>query len=413
MTVHQSTSVTVVLWTSGILLASLLLSVESFTVSPSVFFSSSVSLPTTASSSSSNTRLFMRKSQLAQLADMTTLSIDSGDLKVIETYAKTGFITDATTNPLFVSQAGLSGDPTYAKLVDDAVAFALSSDEYSMKDEKKGEYHKRVALAIDKLAVNLGAAIADIVPGYISTEVDPRLSFDTEASVSRALRIIDLYRTMGVPKERVLIKLAATWEGILAAEILENQGITCNLTLIFSFVQAVACAQYGAHLISPFPGRILDWNKNASQRTEEGVQPEDDEGVIAVKKMYNYYKQHNHDTICMPASWRPSRGAGYDLDEIRELAGVDRMTIPAPLLEKLNSCEDELPHILTVDGAKQTQTQLPEIGNGKMDEKTFRYMLNMDGCGTDKMAEGIRAFIGETEKLEKVILDKVRSSAAE
>jgi transaldolase len=146
-----------------------------------------------------------------------------------------------------------------------------------------------VSLAMDRLAVNLGAAIAMIVPGYISTEVDPRLSFDTEASVARGRRIIAMYQEMGVPKERVLIKLAATWEGIKAAEILEQEGIQCNLTLIFSFVQAVACAQYGAHLISPFPGRILDWNKVKEGRTQ-GVPPEEDEGVIAVRKMYNYFK---------------------------------------------------------------------------------------------------------------------------
>lgn len=165
--------------------------------------------------------------------------------------------------------------------MDRAVEFAIQSGE---ADEAA-----TVSLAIDRLAVNLGAAIAMIVPGYISTEVDPRLSFDTEASVTRGRRIIEMYKSMGVPKERVLIKLAATWEGIKAAEVLEAEGIQCNLTLIFSFVQAVACAQYGAHLISPFPGRVLDWYKMRDGRTE-GVPPEDDEGVVAVKKMYNYYK---------------------------------------------------------------------------------------------------------------------------
>jgi transaldolase len=167
------------------------------------------------------------------------------------------------------------------QLVDRAVEFAVKAGE---PDEAS-----TVSLAIDRLAVNLGAAIAMIVPGYISTEVDPRLSFDVQASVARGRRIISMYQEMGVPKERVLIKLAATWEGIKAAEILEKEGIQCNLTLIFSFVQAVACAQYGAHLISPFPGRILDWNKVKQGRTQ-GVPPEEDEGVIAVRKMYNYYK---------------------------------------------------------------------------------------------------------------------------
>ena len=337
-------------------------------------------------------------SQLAQLASMTTLSIDSGDLEVIKEYAKTGYITDATTNPLFVSQAGLSGDPVYAKLVDDAVQAAV--------DAKLGNEASTVALAIDGLAVNLGAAIATIVPGYISTEVDPRLSFDTVASVERGKRIIDMYAALGIPKERVLIKLAATWEGILAAEQLEKLGIQCNLTLIFSVVQAIACAQHGAHLISPFPGRILDWNKNSQRRTE-GVPPEQDEGVIAVKNMYQYYKCFNHDTICMPASWRPSRGAGFDLDEIRALAGTDRMTIPATLLEQLAASEEPLLRQLDVESAKSTGMEL--VGGGMMEEKEFRYKMNMDGCGNDKLAEGIRAFIGETEKLEKVIADKVRS----
>jgi transaldolase len=221
------------------------------------------------------------QSQLALLAGMTTLSIDSGDLKVIEEYAKTGYITDATTNPLFVSQAGLSGDPVYLELVDSAVDFAVAA---GFPDEKD-----TVSLAIDRLAVNLGAAIAMIVPGYISTEVDPRLSFDTKASIERAERIIDMYDEIGVPRERVLIKLAATWEGILAAEELEKKGIQCNLTLIFSFVQAVACAQRGIHLISPFPGRVLDYYKTKQGRPA-GVDPEDDEGVIAVKQMYDYYK---------------------------------------------------------------------------------------------------------------------------
>jgi transaldolase len=343
------------------------------------------------------------ESQLAQLASMTTLSIDSGDLKVIEEYAATGHITDATTNPLFVSQAGLSGDPVYAKMVSDAVEYALQ------ETDKKGHEAAIVALAIDRLAVNLGSAIAKIVPGYISTEVDPRLSFDTDASVQRGERIIAMYEKIGVPKERVLIKLAATWEGIQAAERLEEQGIQCNLTLIFSVVQAVACAQHNAHLISPFTGRILDWNKVKEGRTE-GVDPDQDEGVIACREMYNYFKCHGHDTICMPASWRPSRGAGYDLDEIQALAGTDRMTIPAALLKQLAASQEPLPRKLDLATAKASG--VPLMGNGKMNEKEFRYRLNMDGCGTDKLAEGIRAFIGETEKLEKAITEKVRAAVA-
>lgn len=215
-----------------------------------------------------------------------------------------------------------------------------------------------------------------------------------------------MYEDMDVPKDRVLIKLAATWEGILAAEQLEKEGIQCNLTLIFSVVQAIACAQRGAHLISPFPGRILDWH-NAKEGRTEGVPPEKDEGVVAVKEMYNYFKCHGHDTICMPASWRPSRGPGYELDEILALAGTDRMTIPAPLLEKLAASEDTVIRCLDPESAKKSGMDV--VGNGMMDEKEFRLKLNMDGCGTDKLAEGIRAFIGETKKLEKAITAKVRA----
>ena len=342
-------------------------------------------------------------SQLAQLAGMTTLSIDSGDLDVIREFAATGYITDATTNPLFVSQAGMRGDPVYAQMVEDAVTYALQQAQGSSDDDDA-----TISLAIDRLAVNLGKSISDIVQGYISTEVDPRLSFDTQASVERGRRIIAMYEDMGVPKSRVLIKLAATWEGIKAAEILEAEGIQCNLTLIFSVVQAVACAQYGAHLISPFPGRILDWYKN-NQGRAQGVSPDDDEGVIACRVMYNYFKHHGHDTICMPASWRPSRGPGYELDEIIALAGSDRMTIPAPLLEKLAASTQPLEQKLSLG----TVSPVDAMGaSGKLTEKEFRFLLNMDGCGTDKLAEGIRAFVGETEKLEQVLRAKVQAMVA-
>lgn len=340
-------------------------------------------------------------SQLAQLASMTTLSIDSGDLKVIQDFANTGYITDATTNPLFVSQAGLSGDPLYAQMVDSAV-------EYAQNQGLSNEQSETIALAIDRLAVNLGKAISEIVPGYISTEVDPRLSFNVDASIQRGRRISKMYQDLGVGKERVLIKLAATWEGIMAAHELEKEGIQCNLTLIFSVVQAMACAQYGAHLISPFPGRILDWN-NAKLGRPDGVQdPSLDEGVIACREMYNYFKANDYDTICMPASWRPSRGTSdpdYLLDEIRALAGTDRMTIPAPLLEKLAASTEPLKRQLDASKVEKAATR-----DSPMTEEEFRFQLNMDGCGTDKLAEGIRAFVGETEKLEKVITDKVKAA---
>ncbi len=375
-----------------------------FSAAASIFvgiMTSSASAFTVATPNTRNVNTALKASQLEQLSQITTLSIDSGDLKVIEQYAETGFITDATTNPLFVSQAGSSGDPVYQKLVDDAVEFALASDE---KDEES-----IVALAIDALAVNLGSSIAKIVKGYISTEVNPKLAFDAEASISRGRRIIEMYEKKGIGKDRILIKLPATWEGILAAEVLEKEGIQCNLTLVFCFVQAVACAQRGAHLISPFPGRVLDWYKAKDGRTEP-TQPQDDEGVVLCTKIYNYYKKYEHETICMPASWRPSRGPGFEIDEIQALAGSDRMTIPAPLLEKLEATSEELPRCLDPESAK-ANCEDEEIGNGMMDEKEFRYLLNMDGCGNDKLAEGLRAFISETDKLEEVIREKVRAGS--
>ncbi|KAK3269732.1 hypothetical protein CYMTET_21841 [Cymbomonas tetramitiformis] len=328
--------------------------------------------------------------QLEQLSDMTTLSVDTGDLSLIEEFAATGCITDATTNPLLVAQAGLRGDATYVAFVEEAVSYA--------KENASGD--DAVALAMDRLAVNLGREIVKIVPGYVSTEVDPRLSFDTEETVFRGKRIIDMYETAGVDRSRVLIKVAGTWEGIMAMEQLEKEGIHCNVTLVFGFTQAVASAQRGAHLISPFTGRILDWHK--AKTGQEVWEPEEDAGVVECARMYNYFKKYGHDTICMPASWRPSRGPGYDLDEIRALAGADRMTIPPQFLNQLRDSTEELPRVLDVESGAAACTD-DEVGGGKMDEKLFRFMLNADGCTTVKMAEGICSFVSETEKLEEAI----------
>jgi transaldolase len=386
-------------------------------------------IPTTTgndSVTSSNAVVVSDTCQLAQLSKVTTLSIDSGDIDMIQQYAATGFITDATTNPLFVAQTALKlsveNDPNsnaiYSAMVNDAVTYAVTKSSTMMTDDDPEQNEREiVGLAMDRLAVNLGKAIADIVPGYISTEVDPRLSFDIDASVQRGLRIIQMYeQDLGISKERVLIKLAATWEGIMAARILQEQyNIRCNLTLIFSVVQAIACGQYNVHLISPFPGRILDWYKVQLKRSNVD-NPQHDEGVLACTYMYNYFKYYNHTTICMPASWRPSRGVStvpgvsYDLDEVQALAGTDRMTIPVTLLEQLAKNEEPLPRILSPEVVKELEVPPPLMGNGKIDEKEFRYLLAMDGCGNDKLAEGLRSFVDLTEQLQTVMTTKVRAA---
>jgi transaldolase len=335
------------------------------------------------------------KSQLAQLAGMTVLSIDSGNLDVVREYAATSYITDATTNPLFVSQAGLSGDPTYAAMVDEAVAYA--------KARASGD--EAVSLAMDRLAVNLGLQIAKLVDGYVSTEVDVRLSYETGESLSRARRIIAMYEEAGVPRSRILIKLAGTWEGLCAAEELQKEGIDCNITLVFAFVQAVVAAQRGIRLISPFPGRVMDWHK--SKGAGPTFAPADDPGVVLCSRIFGYYKKHAHGTICMPASWRPSRGPQpeYALDEIIALAGSDRMTIPPQLLEKLAASEEPLPRVLEPVAAAASCADEP-LGGGMVGEELFRSMMAADGCGPDKLEEGIKAFVADTEKLELAIRSK-------
>ena len=363
---------------------------------------------------------------------MTTISIDCGDIELIQQYAATGYITDATTNPLFVAQTAFktqasstsgsddaASNSIYSKMVHDAVVYAVETFRTTTTGSSTGpppEETDIVALAMDRLAVNLGATIATIpglTQGYISTEVDPRLSFNVPVSIQRALRMIDMYETdYHISRDRILIKLAATWEGIMTAKALREQyNIKCNLTLIFSVVQGIACAQYNIYLISPFPGRILDYYNQKLQRTAV-ADPVDDEGVIACTYMYNYFKYYNHSTICMPASWRPSRAKPYELDEIQALAGSDRMTIPVPLLSQLIQNEEPLSRKLfpTTDASTSSTVPVPELmGNGQIGEDEFRYLLTMDGCGNDKLAEGIRSFCQLTEQLELVMTEKVRA----
>jgi transaldolase len=336
-----------------------------------------------------------KTSQLAQLAKMTVLSIDTGDLSILRKWASTGLITDATTNPLFVSQAAARGnEPEYAALLDAAVSAA--------KTESGGGKPNADAinLAIDHLSVNLGKKILEIVSGYVSTEVDIRLSYDAKASEIRARRIISLYETAGIPRDRVLIKLAGTWEGIKCAEVLENEGIRTNITLVFGVMQAVAAAQAGCTLISPFPGRVLEWIKADQPNGPQSFSPAEDPGVIATRRMFNYFRHYQHNTICMPASWRSSTGS-EPLDEIRALSGTDRMTIPPPLLEALAASEAPLPRELSTE--KGMQSVDPEFKGDRLTEEAFRWKLTMDGAANDKMAAGIRAFAGDTARLVSVI----------
>lgn len=242
----------------------------------------------------------LEASALEELSKMTTLSIDSSDLDEVEKFAKTGFITDATTNPLLVTQAASKGDQRYVDMLVDAVTYA--KEVKGGGDSPLPDFDSELNIAMDKLAVNLGAKLLEIIPGRVSTEVDIRLSYDTEASVQRARQIIEMYKEIGIDKSRVLIKLAGTWEGIQAAKILEQEDIQCNITLVFSFLQAAAAAQAGAYLISPFPGRILDWFKSKNGR--EGYHPSADPGVLDVKGMYSYFRRYGYETICMPGEFK-------------------------------------------------------------------------------------------------------------
>ena len=372
------------------------LSVAAFTPHQKTHLSRSSSFSRIAKS---NTHL--QTSALESLADLTTLSIDSGDIDTVARYAKTGLITDATTNPLFVSQAGANGDARYEAMVQEAVTYAKATTCVS---DGCAVPEKSLEVAMDRLAVNLGKELASLVPGKVSTEVDIRLSYDTERSVERARSIISMYEDMGVSRDRILIKLAGTWEGIQAAKILEKEGIRCNITLVFSFLQAAAAAQAGAYLISPFPGRILDWHKKQSGK--ESYTPDADPGVLAVRRMYAYFKKYGYDTICMPASWRPSRGAGVEgseVDEILALAGVDEMTIPPPLLDSLSRMDSGL--VQRKCEAKSDAAACNDP-NFTLTEDSFAAYWKTDVCGQEKLKEGIVAFTSETEKLLKILIEK-------
>jgi transaldolase len=313
--------------------------------------------------------------KLDQLKSMTLVVADTGDIEAIRRFHP----EDATTNPsLLLKAAGL---PHYRDLIRNARAWAR---------ERGGSDAEQLANCSDKLAVSIGQEILGIVPGRVSTEVDARLSFDTDATISRARKLIGLYEEAGIDRSRILIKTASSWEGIRAAEQLEKERINCNLTLLFGFVQAAACADAGATLISPFVGRILDWYKANTELIID--QPADDPGVQSVTRIYNYYKQHDYSTIVMGASFR---NAG----QIEALAGCDRLTISPALLEELASDEGDLPRQLSPDGSRQAEAKQG------YEEARFRYELNDNAMATEKLAEGVRNFVADQVRLEKLLTE--------
>ena len=314
-------------------------------------------------------------SLLEQLKTVTTIVADTGDVGAIRAVKP----QDATTNPSLVLKA--SALPEYAPLIEDAIAYAKAQG---------GDKAQQIENAADKLAVSIGLEILKVVPGKISTEVDARLSFDKDAMLAKARKLMKLYNDAGVKNDRVLIKLASTWEGIQAGEQLEKEGINCNLTLLFSFAQARACAEAGVFLISPFVGRILDWYKAKEQR-DFGA--DEDPGVVSVRAIYKYYKDHGYKTVVMGASFR-------NVGEIMALAGCDRLTIAPTLLEELASVEGHLTRHLVDNGATKERP-------ARMSEAQFRLDHNADAMATEKLAEGIRGFIVDQDKLEVMLGGKL------
>ncbi|XP_039254059.1 transaldolase-like [Styela clava] len=318
---------------------------------------------------------------LDQLKEKTVVVADTGDIQAISRYLP----TDATTNPSLLLAA--SQMPEYSELIEDAISFG----------EKNGNTaDEKVTHAIDKLFVNFGAKILKIVPGRVSTEVDARLSFDVDASVAKAHRFIELYEQQGISKDRILIKLGTTWEGVQAAKILESEGIHCNMTLLFSFAQAVACAEAGVTLISPFVGRIYDWYVKSTGQKEYGLH--DDPGVQSVTKIYNHYKKFGYKTVVMGASFRNTK-------QIKALAGCDLLTISPKLLEQLQSDDDKLETQLSAEVA-----QSQKLEKVTLTEAQFRYMHNEDPMAVEKLAEGIRKFAADSIKLEKMLREKMQET---
>ncbi len=315
-------------------------------------------------------------SKLDQLKSMTTIVADTGDIEAIKAFHP----TDCTTNPSLILKA--AGMPQYKHLVDEAIVW--------------GRSHRGVSSQItDRLAINFGAELTKIVPGRVSTEVDADISFDAQAMIEKARHLIAAYEERGVGRERILIKLATTWEGIEAARVLQKEGIDCNMTLLFSLAQAAAAADAGAFLISPFVGRILDWFKAAEGREYTS---ETDPGVVSVRSIYAYYKTHGIKTVVMGASFR---NAG----EIEALAGCDRLTIAPNLLEELSKDQAKL--------ERKLSPEKPGAGPARMnlDEKTFRWLLNEDRMATEKLSDGIRLFAKDLRTLRELVSKKLEEAA--
>ncbi len=328
----------------------------------------------------------MAKTLLEQLRAMTIVVADTGDIQAIEHYKP----QDATTNPSLITAAAQM--PAYQKIVDDVLTAAKRELGENAKDEQVAN------LAFERLAVAFGSKILGVIKGRVSTEVDARISYDTDATLQKAHSIIEQYDKIGISKERILIKIASTWKGIKAAEKLEKEGIHCNLTLLFGIHQAVACADAGVTLVSPFVGRILDWYKKDTGKDYQGA---DDPGVQSVTKIYNYYKKFGYKTQVMGASFR-------NIGEIKELAGCDLLTISPNLLKELDATEAELPRKLDPENAKSLNIEKMNV-----DEATFERMHEADRMASDKLSEGIKGFSDALVSLEKLLADRLKAIAAE
>ncbi len=315
---------------------------------------------------------------LDRLKEMTIVVADTGDIDSIKEHEP----RDATTNPSLLLAA--AQQPEYGHLVDDALAHCSDNNICGSEPNMRP--------CVERLALNFAKEILNIVPGRVSVEVDATLSFDTQATIETARRIISMFESEGIDRSRILIKIASTWEGIKAAEQVEKEGIHCNLTLLFSFSQAVACAEAGVKLISPFVGRIMDWYK--SKEGVDSFAPQDDPGVLSVTKIYNYYKKFGYNTEIMGASFR-------NIGEIKELAGCDLLTISPKLLIELENEDSQLPRKLSPENsAKENIEKL------HLDEKTFRLMLNEDAMATEKLAEGIRKFSADLSTLSNFMIER-------